>query len=63
MFDIIVETILEPVFITVSVLFIRFISLGKYPSTNIKDSHRVLFEAAGLLVTISILILLVYIFF
>jgi hypothetical protein len=63
MFDIIMVAILEPVFLTLGVLFVRLMTFGKYPSTEIKEKYKLFFEVIGLLISVAILVLIIHLFF
>jgi hypothetical protein len=62
MFSELLESIFEPVFLTIGVLFFRAITLGKFPSIVIKEKYKILFVLVGLLVSIFVLYF-VYTFF
>ena len=57
------DLILDPVFTTVGIFFFRIITLGKFPTTEVKENHKILFESIGLLFSVGVLILIFYLFF
>jgi hypothetical protein len=63
MFELIFESILEPLFLTTGVLFVRLFTLGKYPSTEIKEKYKIIFESFGFIIIIGFGVLLIYLFF
>ncbi len=63
MVDFIIETILEPVFLTLGVLFIKLLTLWKYPSPKAKERYSIIFEGIGLVLSIGILVFIAFLFF
>jgi hypothetical protein len=62
-FGTILNLFFEPVFTTIGVLFFRIVTFGKFPKTEVKGNHKILFEFVGLLLSVVILILIIYFFF
>lgn len=59
---IIIDEILDPIFFTIGVLFLRVITIGRFPGEKIKEKYKLLFVVLGLIVSVVVLYL-VYTFF